>query len=68
MNGKIILIGMLALSPAIGCIYLYAKNRKLKKAFDIATTTAEIVTEQLDDYIHRYEFLKDQFKTKKEEK
>lgn len=70
MNGKFILIGMMILCPTVGCIYLYVKNRKLKKAFDSTTAVAEVQNEQLNDYIHRYEFLKEQFEkeSKKEEK
>lgn len=70
MNGKFILIGTMILCPTVGCIYLYVKNRKLKKAFDVTTAVAEVQNEQLSDYIHRYEFLKEQLEieNKKEEK
>lgn len=55
MNGKALLISTMILCPTIGCIYLYAKNRKLKKAFDIMTVVAETTTNELENRIKKEE-------------
>lgn len=70
MNKKFILIGVTILCPTIGCIYLYVKNRKLKKECNVIAAISEVQNEQLSDYIHRYEFLKEQLEieNEKEEK
>ena len=52
---KILLISTMILCPTICCVYLYVKNRKLKKAFDTMTIIAETCAIELENNIEKEE-------------
>ena len=56
----IIVMGGLAVAGAITSIDLYIKNKKLKHNLAACIAAGEVTLETLQDYMHRYDFLKQQ--------
>ena len=61
-------MGGLTIAGAITSVNLYIKNKKLKHNLDICIAAGEATLETLEDYIHRYNFLKQQIEQDQGEK